>query len=455
MTNRRDILRAGAAFGGAGLAASVLPGFSAAAQTANGYKALVCVFLAGGMDGHDTVIPQDAASYEAYAETRGRLLELYAGAGDDSRTREALIPLGEQADGRAMGMPRQMRALADHYADGRMAVVANVGPLVAPTTAADAEAGRVPLPPRLMSHNDQQSTWQAMGVEGATSGWGGRMADMMEAANEFSAISISGNPVFLAGDASQPFVMGQGGVQTVHATRQEWAYGSREVPAAFEAHLAASAASMDSWLGSDYQAAQRRAVSSVNELAAMSNATTAGDEVAMEGNELSAQLAMVARMISLRDRIGVKRQVFFVKMGRFDTHDKQHTDLPVLQAQLAEAMSAFYAWTVAQGVAMDVTTFTASEFGRTLTTNATGTDHGWGNHHLVLGGAVAGGRIEGLVPPAEEGHAQDFGRGRMVPTLATAQYAASLGRWFGLSDGQLGDVLPGLDRFDAGGVRLF
>ena len=142
-------------------------------------------------------------------------------------------------------------------------------------------------------------------------------------------------------------------------------------------------------------------------------------------------------------------------MGGFDTHDGQHEKLPALQAKLAEAMSSFYGWTVAHGVAQEVTSFTASDFGRTLTANASGTDHGWGNHHLVLGGAVAGGRIEGLVPPAVEGHAQDFGRGRMVPTTATVQYAGALGRWFGLSDGQLRDVLPGLERFDAGGVRLF
>ena len=455
MSTRRDILRTGAAFGGAGLLSSVLPGFSAAAQSADGYKALVCVFLAGGMDGHDTVIPQDPESYAEHAATRARLLDLYAEAGDDSRTRDALTALGQQSDGRAMGMPRQMQPLADHYADGRLAVLANVGPLVVPTTAEDAKAERVPLPARLMSHNDQQSTWQAMGPEGTVSGWGGRMADLVASGQDFSAVSIAGNPVFLAGETSRPFVMGAGGVRTVHATRTNWAYGSRDVPAAFEAHLAASAAAMDSWLASDYQSAQRRAVASVNDLAAMTGNTEAGDEVALEGNKLSKQLAMVAKMISLRGQLGVRRQVFFVKMGGFDTHDGQHERLPGLQAQLASAMSSFYAWTTQQGVAQDVTAFTASDFGRTLTVNATGTDHGWGGHHLVLGGAVAGGRIEGLVPPAVPGHAQDFGRGRMVPTTATVQYAASLGRWFGLSDGQLADVLPGLGRFDANGARLF
>ena len=454
MTTRRDFLRRSAAFGSAGLLSSALPGMSALAQAGGGYKALVCVFLAGGMDGHDTIIPRDAESYGEWATTRARLLELYAAEGDDSRTRDALIPLGAQSDGRQMAMPPQMAGLAERYADGKLAVLANVGPLVAPTTGAQAAAQSVPLPPRLMSHNDQQSTWQAMGPEGTSSGWGGRMADAMRASSEFSAVSISGNPVFLAGGASQPFVMSKQGVRTVHATRN-WAYGSRDVPAAFEAHLGASAASMDNWLGSDFQAAQRRAVASVNELAAMTDATTAGDEVAIEDNDLAGQLAMVAKMISLRDRLGVSRQVFFVKMGGFDTHDDQPKTLPARQAQLSSALSSFYRWTVAQGVADSVTSFTASDFGRTLTTNATGTDHGWGNHHLVLGGAVAGGRIEGLVPPGAEGHGQDFGRGRMVPTVATTQYAGALGSWFGLTDAQLRDVLPGIERFGTNGVRLF
>ena len=284
MTNRRDFLRTAGAFGTGGLLASALPGMSAMAQTANGYKALVCVFLAGGMDGHDTVIPQDAESHAEWARTRARLMELYAGADDDSRTRDALIPLGQQADGRAMGMPRQMAPLADHYANGRMAVLANVGPLIAPTTGADAKAKRVPLPPRLMSHNDQQSTWQSMGTEGTVSGWGGRMADALAANSDFSAVSIAGNPVFLSGEVSRPFVMGAGGVRTVHATRTNWAYGSNDVPAAFEAHLSASAASMDSWVASDFQAAQRRAVSSVNELAAMTDGTEAGGEGGQEAH---------------------------------------------------------------------------------------------------------------------------------------------------------------------------
>ena len=454
MTTRRDVLRGAGMMGGAGVMAGALPGFGALAQTGGGYRALVCVFLAGGMDGHDAVIPSDEAGHAEWTASRESLVQAYAALGDTSRERTELLPLGQQADGRAFGMPRQMAGLHGAYEAGDLAVVGNVGPLVVPTTGADAKQERVPLPARLMSHNDQQSMWQSLSPEGAVSGWGGRMRDLAAAASPFSAISVSSNPVFLAGKA-QPFVLGTGGVHKVHATGTDWAYGSRDVPAAFEAHLTASAASMDSLIASDLQASRRANLAAINDLAAMVEASDAGDDVKVEQNKLSDQLAVVAKMIALRGQLGVSRQVFFVKMGGFDTHDGQAEKLPVLQAKLSEAMASFHGWTERAGMADMVTTFTASEFGRTLTANATGTDHGWGGHHLVMGGAVDGGRIIGEVPPAVEGHAQDHGRGRMVPTTATVQYAASLGRWFGLSASELLDVLPGLEEFDPAGARLF
>ena len=460
MTNatatRRSVLRGASAFAGAGLASAALPGFSALAQGAPGYKALVCVFLAGGMDGHDAVIPTDTASYDEWAGVRGQLLTLYERAGDTSRQRGQLRALGAQADGRTFGMPRQMTALADLYGQGRAAVVANVGPLVAPTTAEQALQNRVPLPPKLMSHNDQQSIWQALAPEGARSGWGGRMIDILASApSPYSAISVSGNPVFLAGPRSAPLFVGTREVQEVYANSANWAEGSAEVPALLRAHFAAGTAGMNNRLASDYQNSARTAVSIINELAGMAGDTSEGETVRIAGNDLSAQLAVVAKLISLRGQIGLSRQVFFVQIGGFDTHKAQAGTLPRLQQQLSDAVARFYRWTEGAGLADAVTTFTASDFGRTLTTNADGTDHGWGGHHLVLGGAVRGGRIVGAVPPAAEGHDQDFGRGRMVPTLATSQYAGALGRWFGLSSGQLADALPGLGRFDANGVSIF
>ena len=455
MDTRRTFLRRSALMGGAGLLTTALPGAAALAQSAGGYKALVCVFLAGGMDGHDAVIPSDQAAYDAWASARGRLIDLHREAGDDSRERDNLISIGTQADGTTLAVPRQLAPLAELQSLGRAAVVANVGPLIVPTKREQARTKSVPLPARLMSHNDQQSTWQAMAPEGASAGWGGLMMDAFaDARSPFAAVSVSGNPVLLSGQTTRPFQVAQGGVQPFHATTGDWAYGGRGVPAALAAHLTASAASMDSLIASDFQDAQRRAVGAVNDLAEMAKDSTAGEAVALEGNDLSQQLATVARMISLRSRLGLSRQVFFVKAGGFDTHDKQHEKLPGLQAKVASAMRAFYDWTVAEGVAGDVLSFTASDFGRTLTPNASGTDHGWGNHHLVVGGAVGGGATRGLVPPAEEGHDQDHGRGRMIPTLATDQYVAGLARWFGLSDGQVADLLPNLGAFDARAVSF-
>ena len=456
MTTRRDILRSMSAFAGAGLASAALPGFAAMAQNQGGYKALVCVFLAGGMDGHDTVIPADPEGYAEWADVRSQLLDLYARRGDRSREREQLVSLGTQSDGRAYGMPTQMRGLADLYREGRMAVVANVGPLIVPTTGEEARSKRVPLPPKLMSHNDQQSVWQALGPEGATLGWGGRMIDAFGAApSPYAAVSAAGNPVFLAGRRATPLVVGTDEIREVVFNSATWSHGSPDVPAALREHFVASAAEVNNLLASDFQNAQRESVRTINELAGIANGATAGQGIVIEGNALSEQLAAVARMIALRSELGVARQVFFVKMGGFDTHQDQHTDLPGLQQGLSDALAAFYRWTESAGLGGAVTTFTASDFGRTLTTNANGTDHGWGNHHLVVGGAVRGGRVVGQVPPTVTDHAQDFGRGRLVPTFATSQYAASLGRWFGLSDGQLTDVLPGLGRFDSRAVTLF
>ncbi|MBB4657789.1 DUF1501 domain-containing protein [Parvularcula dongshanensis] len=452
MTTRRDFLRQSLAFGGAGIALSSLSGMSALAQTGSGYKALVCVYLDGGMDGHDTVIPSDAEGYAEWAGHRKLLLETYT---DGSRKREALQSLSAQGDGRSFGMPTQMDSLASLYREGNLAVVANVGPLEAYCTRADTEAKRVPLPKRLMSHNDQDAIWHSCQIEGAKSGWGGRMSDIVgDASSPYAAISLFRNPTFLSGNKTRPFQVPTGEIPRVYGMWDR-AFGSEELPSILEEHFTASAAGMDSLLASDYMAAHRLAVEATASLSEMAKGDLTGDEIATGDNDLSAQLAMVAKIISMRAELGLSRQVFFVRAGGYDTHSGQAEKLASLQSQLSAAMSRFYAWTESQGVADSVTTFTTAEFGRTLIPNASGTDHGWGNHHLVMGGAVRGGRIVGTIPPSVEKHQYDFGRGRLIPTISTEQYAGALGRWFGLSEGQLADVLPRYGRFDPNAVTLF
>ena len=443
ITTRRGLLRGGIALGAAS-AATGLPGLGglASAASGTGYKALVCINLSGGMDAYDSVVPTDATPYAVWARSRQRLLNVYEGAGDDSRLRDKLVTLGRDASGVTHGLPRQLAPLAALYRTGALAVVANQGVLVEPTTRAMTQDKRARLPRRLMSHNDQSAMWATGGAEGEAMGFGGRMIDALAAASPLSSICFSANPAFLAGESSKPFRLSSDRVRRVDGLSARGGDVLRE-------HLTAGAAHLDSLFASDLQAMQRQAVELTEQLDATVGVTTEGDAVVMPGNGLSEQLCMVAKMISQRGALGVSRQVFYLSLNGFDTHDDQIDRLPELQGELADALAAFYQETVRQGVADSVTTFTASEFGRTLTPNNAGTDHGWGGHQFVMGGAVRGGQIFGEVPPAELGHDQDLGRGRMIPTIANEQVVASLGRWLGVSDGDLAAMLPNAGRFGA------
>ena len=449
---RRALLRTGLQIGGGAAALGALPGLAslASAQTGNtGYKALVCVYLGGGLDNFDTVIPTSDADHAVWAEARAPLLAAYDDANDASRRRENLLPLGTQADGRSFGLPTSLAPLHELYGAGRAAVVANVGPLLGPSDRTALRTGRVSQPPHLMSHIDQRTFWHTSSVERAATGWGGRMMDAAREASPYAAISLTGVTSFVTGTGSQPLVVAPSGVRAVRHT-QNWAFGSREVPALLKAHYGASAAGLDNHLASDLQGRRRQTVETFARLGELLQDDATGDEIAQDGNDLSAQLAMVAKIMGHRQALGVERQVFFVEMRGFDTHADQARDLPVLQAKVAQAISAFYRHTVAHGLAQDVTTFTASDFGRTLRPNASGTDHGWGGHHFVVGGSVRGGRIVGSMPEAGFDHEQNFDRrGRLIPTLSTDQFAAGLGDTLGLSRSDLREALPTIDRFDA------
>ena len=447
--SRRGLLRGALSLGVGAAGAGALPGLAslASAQTGSGYKALVCVYLGGGLDNFDTVIPLDESEYAVWAEARAPLLALYEAAGDDSRRRENLLDIGTQSDGRRFGVPRQLAPIQALFGAGRAGVVANVGPLLGPSDKPRLASGQVAAPPRLMSHIDQKKFWHTSSVERAATGWGGRMVEAARETSPFAAISVANSTAFLSATGTSPLSVATEGVKPIAGTG-DWAFGSRAVPALLEAHYGASAASLDNYLASDLQNQRRQAVQAFGRLGEVLEGDTTGDEVALPGNALSAQLAMVAKLIGQRQALGVKRQVFFVEQPKYDTHRNQTKDLPKLQAELADAMAAFYRHTVAHGVAQDVTAFTASDFGRTLAANSSGTDHGWGGHHFVLGGSVRGGRIVGEVPVAGFGHDQDYDRrGRLIPTLSTEQYAASLGMSLGLGEADLREALPTIDRF--------
>lgn len=433
-----------------------LASFNAFAADVTDYKALVCVFLYGGQDGHDVVIPYDQTSYSAWANLRSPLLNLsrnsplYADY-ELYRRRENLLLLNTLSSDYQFALTEESRGLAELFTIGRAAVVGNLGPLVEPGTTRNHGL----RPPRLFSHNDQQAVWMASRPEGATHGWGGRFGDMIlggNTATSFTAISASGNAVFLSGAQTRQFQIGRtanpgeiGAVQIAPADAN--VFLSEEFPIHMEAHLTRAGNSETHWFERDMIAAQSFSLATNRELHRVM-AMAPALPTQYPDNSLAQQLRAVARIIAQRESLGMRRQIFFVSLGGFDTHANQITALPQLQNNLASAIHEFYFNTAALGVENQVTLFTASDFGRSLQPNGSGTDHGWGNHHMVVGGAVNGGHIFGEIPAPEFNHNQDAGRGRLIPTLAVEQYAAALGSWFGLTDSELNLALPGLVNFD-------
>ncbi|MGF1545610.1 MAG: DUF1501 domain-containing protein [Parvularculaceae bacterium] len=448
MTRRALLERAAlapTAAGAAGLC-SALGFFAARAQPApSDYRALVCVFLRGGVDAFDILIPTEPAAYERYAAGRASLVESYRGARDRSR----LLPLGATGH----GFPPQLARLRELYEAGDLAVVANVGPLIGPVDRDGFESGLARLPPALFSHNDQQSAWSALAPEGAPFGWGGLFGDAVVSANttpSFTAVSVAGNDVFLSGRTTRPFpVRRGGGALRIPELRNRGLLGAArndaEARELIVAHLRAAGFESDNLFETDLAAASRTAVDNNAAYEAAFDAAPALD--GFPSTPLGSQLRTIARTIAIRGSLGASRQVFLTSIGGFDTHSGQAAALAGLQIQIADAVNAFRASMTELGVAREVTLFTASEFGRTFTPNGDGTDHGWGGHHIVVGGSVRGGRIYGDVPPPEADHPQAVRGGRLIPTLAVEQYAATLGAWFGLDDAALAAALPNLARF--------
>jgi uncharacterized protein (DUF1501 family) len=412
---------------------------AAAAQAApEDYRALVCVFLFGGNDQTNTVIPFDTAEFNAYTSARPSI----------ARTASEVTSLGAVAaqGGRSFALPNELSQFVSLYGSGKLAIVSNVGPLIVPTTRTQYQNASVPLPPKLFSHNDQQSVWQSSGAEGATSGWGGRIADLIVSGNAnqtFTAISVAGAAVYLSGRTVLQYQVGTSGSVAISGLTGSL-FGSTTGNQVLQQLITASRPGM---FENEYDRVTTRSIAANTALSSALASAPAITTVFPTGNTLADQLKMVARTISARQALGAKRQVFFVSLGGFDTHDFQLRDQPGLHATLAAAINAFYQATVEIGVANLVTTFTASDFGRTLTSNGDGSDHGWGSHHFVVGGAVKGGSIYGTFPTIALGTALDVGSGRLLPSTAVDQYAATLAKWFGVSDTDLALVVPNITNF--------
>jgi uncharacterized protein (DUF1501 family) len=458
------------AFTGAALptALSLAAMGEAAAFNASDYKALVCVFLYGGNDHANSVIAYDDPSYNAYAAVRGGGPGQSAGGIAIAKADLAatlLKPTPQLPDGRVFAFHPSMPGLAGLFNAGKAAVVLNAGPLVVPMTKAQYLSGNRtlnPLPPKLFSHNDQQSVWQSSSPEGSTVGWGGNIGDLAMSANTnslFTCMSITGNSVFLSGDQALPYQVSSSGPVPIYSMRPNaYPFGFLEVGNSMQrlgtqlgrAHV----------LENEYNRVTARALSAeagittaVASSAPTNNVFPAPFNLFPAGNPLADQMRMVARLIAARTALGTKRQVFMVSIGGFDLHDELISKQPNLMRRVSEAMTAFSGAMDALGVGDKVTAFTASDFGRTLSSNGDGSDHGWGSHYWVVGGAVRGKAFYGYAPPMGAGNTSapidqwHVGQGRLLPTTSVDQYAATLARWFGVENSELNGILPNLSNF--------
>lgn len=456
--SRRAFLRRSKQVAVAGTAGSFAMGLAgigeaAAFSAGNDYKALVCVFLNGGNDHNSTFMPYDSANYDLFSAIRGGGPGQQAGGLTLERavlTATALKPSGGQilTNNLQYALAPQMPRLKALFDVGKMAPVLNVGPLVIPLTLEQYKNNANPRPAKLFSHNDQQSTWQSSRPEGSTDGWGGRMGDLAMSSNSnalFTCVSAAGNAVFLSGKDAIVYQVSTSGAPAVTGIKKPL-FGSAAGSTALRTLMTQSSNNV---FEAEYNRVARRSIDAESVVnAALEPISLATSFKPLVGpNTLAEQLQIVARLIAARQALGVKRQVFMVSMGGFDTHDNSVDVHGSLMAKVDFALDAFYRSTVELGIADKVTTFTASDFGRTLQSNGDGTDHGWGAHHIVMGGAVNGGRYHGVAPQISVTSPDQVGAGRLIPTIAVDQYAATLATWFGVAPSELPSIAPNIGRF--------
>ena len=445
-SSRRTFLRNAVALSSLGLAARLdlvnLVASAHATSTPTNYKALVCVFMFGGNDGNNTVIPLDGAGYGNYADVR-------TAASGIQLTQSQLLPIEPANSGTPYGLHPALTELQGLFSQRKLAILANVGTLTQPTTQAQYNAGIQPL--SLYSHADQQAQWQSsISTTPSGSGWGGRLADQMTSFN-----AVTGFPVVTSLDGTVLFGTGTTAIPLSIPVSGSFALQGFGGSSVANARLAAVKALLSQASDNTFVAAmngignQALALSStVNPILAASSAII--DPVFAKFNSnIASQFHQVAKMIAARAATGAIRQIFFVQLGSFDTHNDQLNRQQQLFADLSPALKAFYDATVALGVAGQVTTFTLSDFSRTfMPASGGGTDHAWGNHHFIMGDAVNGGSMFGQYPQLILGGPSDAEKeGRWLPTTSVDQYGATLARWFGIPPSGLTTVFPNVEVF--------
>ena len=402
-------------------------------QADDGYKALVAIFLHGGNDAFNMIVPTSGGAYDDYARAR---LEV-------ALPRNQLLGLGAADNGVEFGAHPAMSGLQSLYQQGHAAVLSNVGTLVEPIQDGQVRSASTRRPPRLMSHNDQQDQWQKDAPTSLEAlGWAGRAADLLAPSLSDQllpvGLSYSGTNLLQTGRSEVGFSVSTSGPVDAAFLRR-----NADIRALYEAlleadhdHLFVREYSRSQLKGMDYNAVLAQALALAPDLT-----------VTFPGDRLGSQLAAVAKLMSVREALGAKRQTFFVSMGGFDTHADQLTRHAGLLQSLSDNLAVFYQATESLGLAGNVTSFTVSDFGRSLTVNGDGTDHGWGTHQLVVGGAVRGG-FHGQMPDLAPDTGRDYGGGRFAPSTSVDQYGATLLRWFGIDASDIPGVFPNIGRFD-------
>jgi len=437
--SRREFLRLGCrALSTAGAAAALHRAslMTARAQTSSDYKALVCIFLFGGNDANNLLIPNQTASYANYSQIRQNLAIPQA----------SLVSIYDAASSTTYGLHPSLAPLAPLYTTNqRLAIMMNVGTLLQPVPRGSnglPQLNSVPLPQNLYSHADQQVQWQdATPQGGSTTGWAGRLSDRVAAASGGvvpPAITLAGNTLLLVGQNTQPSAVTTTNFGLI-------------APASDPGSTA-----LQSLLGLDsgatlVQAAQSSLKNAVSVAAAINSALSGSGSIGVTfpNTSIGSQLSQVAKLIQVRGSLGASRQIFFCSQGGYDTHSNQLAQHVTLYSQLAAALVAFDQAMSTLNVQSSVTTFTESDFSRTFQPNGNaGTDHGWGSHALVMGGAVKGGALYGTYPTLALSGPDDSGnRGTWVPSTSEDQYMGALAKWFGLQSADTDYVFPNLNTF--------
>lgn len=414
----------------------------AAAQTATDYKALVCVFFDGGNDHANTLIPIDGDNYNAYRKIRQDI------AIDQSKVLP-LIPTTSLSGGLKWGFHPQLGRLNSLFHLKKLAVLQNVGTLIQPTSIDQFKSQTVPLPGMLFSHATQKKVWQSTASNAFKEGWGGHIGDLILNQNSqamFSCISTDNNALFLTGEKATPLNIETNGIIPILPAKDNAAlYGSQKCARLLKELITSTRYNV---IENHINSVTNRSMEAEQ---SMSHALKQAGNFATRfpnNNSLANQLEVVAKLIKSHKHFGLKRQIFFVSLKGFDTHGNLLSKHGDQMALVNHALASFYEATEEMNMSQNVTTFTASDFGRTFTSNGDGSDHGWGSHHIIMGGAVNGRNFYGNSPEIGLNTAEDVGQGRMLPTTSIDQYSATLAKWFGVPNSDLRLISPNLYNFN-------